>query len=107
MELEWWKMLGQQTRQNPIIAAQAVTTPTPAAPTTTSFDIPFADIGTIGGGAIGFTSYVWTYPIVWIDGPLPIVDALWLGGLAYSTGRAAATGRRVGRRLDTIEEALL
>ncbi len=110
MELEWWKLLGEQTRQSPIVAAEVVSSPPPevtSIESTPSFDVPFEQIGTIGGGAIGFTMYVWTYPIVWIDGPLPIVDALWLGGLAYSTGRAANTGRRIGQRLDTIEEVLL
>ena len=106
-ELEWWKLLGQQTRQSPIIAAEVVSSPSRSMDAQPAFDVPFETIGTVGGGAVGFTMYAWTYPIVWIDGPLPIVDAFWLAGLAVSTGRGANTGRRIGQRLDTIEEVLL
>ena len=107
MDLEWWKLLGQQTRQNPIVAAEVVNTPTPGQSTSQPFDVPFTEIGTIGGAAVGFVAYVWTYPIVWIDGPLPIVDALWLGGLAYTMSRGARAGRRLGSYADKIEEVLL
>ena len=106
LEQEWWKLLGQQTRQSPMIASQVVAAPPPK-PTQARADIPFTAIGQAAGAAIGFTSYVWTYPIVWIDGPLPIVDTLWLGGLAMATTRGARIGRDVGRQLDTIEEVLL
>jgi len=106
MELEWWKLLSQQTRQNPITTAELVQAPTPKAldPKT---DINFEAIGTIAGATIGFTSYVWTYPIVWIDGPLPIVDALWLGGLAFATNKGARIGQRYGKGIDMLEEVLL
>ncbi len=106
MELEWWKLLSQQTRQNPITTAEIVQAPTPKAldPKT---DINFEAIGTIAGATIGFGTYVWTYPIVWIDGPLPVVDALWFGGLAFNTSKWANTGRSYGKKLDTIEEVLL
>lgn len=110
MDLEWWKLLGEQTRQNPIVAAEVVNTLTPAkaaAQPSQPFDVPFTEIGTIGGAAVGFVAYVWTYPIVWIDGPLPIVDALWLGGLAYTMSRGARAGRRLGSYADKIEEVLL
>jgi len=70
-------------------------------------DIPFTQIGQTAGAAIGFTAYAWTYPIVLLDGPLPIVDTLWLGGLAMATARGARMGRDIGKRLDTIEEVLL
>lgn len=102
---EWWKLIGQQTRQSPMIVSNVVEAPTPKL--TQAADIPFTAIGQSAGAAIGFTAYVWTYPIVWIDGPLPIVDTLWLGGLAMATARGAKMGRDVGRKLDTIEEVLL
>jgi len=106
LEDEWWKLLGDQTRQSPTIAAEVVRAPNPK-PTSVRTDIPFTAIGNAAGAAIGFTAYVWTYPIVWIDGPLPIVDTLWLGGLAMATARGARIGRDVGKRLDTLEEVLL
>lgn len=104
LEQEWWKLLGQQTRQSPMITSEVVAAPPPKEVRT---DIPFTTIGNAAGAAIGFIAYVWTYPIVWIDGPLPIVDSLWLGGLAYATARGARTGRAVGQRLDQLEEVLL
>lgn len=106
MELEWWKLLSQQTRQNPITTAEIVQAPTPKAidPKT---DINFEAVGAAAGATIGFATYVWTYPIVWIDGPLPIIDALWLGGLALATHKGARIGARYGRRADLIEEVLL
>jgi hypothetical protein len=106
LEQEWWKLLGQQTRQSPMIVSDIVAAPAPKS-TQARADIPFTAIGQAVGAAIGFTSYVWTYPIVWIDGPLPIVDTLWIGGLAMATARGARMGRDVGKRLDTIEEVLL
>jgi hypothetical protein len=106
LEEEWWKLLGDQTRQSPIVAAQVVAAPPPK-PTEVRTDIPFTAIGQGVGAAVGFTAYVWTYPIVWIDGPLPIVDTLWLGGLAMATARGAKMGRDAGKKLDTIEEVLL
>jgi hypothetical protein len=105
LEQEWWKLLGQQTRQSPMIASEVVAAS--PSPTQARADIPFTAIGQAAGAAIGFTAYVWTYPIVWIDGPLPIVDTLWIGGLAMATARGARMGRDVGKRLDTIEEVLL
>jgi hypothetical protein len=106
LEQEWWKLLGDQTRQSPIVAAQVVAA-LPGKTTKVQTDIPFTEIAQAAGAAIGFTAYVWTYPIVWIDGPLPIVDALWIGGLAMATARGAKFGRDIGKRLDTIEEVLL
>lgn len=70
-------------------------------------DIPFEQIGAAAGAAFGLATYVWTYPIVWIDGPLPIVDALWFGGLAFNTAKWSNYGRKVGKNLDIIEEVLL
>jgi len=48
-----------------------------------------------------------TYPIVYLDGPLPIVDSLWLAGLALAMQRGFRMGSRIGRGLDVIEELLL
>ncbi len=96
MELEWWKLLGQQTRQNPITAAEGTQAlnSTSLKPKT---DINFEAVGTIAGATIGFTIYVWTYPIVWIDGPLPVVDAYGLVDLhsIQASGQtwAEVTGR--------------
>lgn len=107
MEIEWWKLLGAETRQSPQIVSEVVEAPPPKqSDVGAQTDIPFQEIGSIVGGAIGFTTYVWTYPITWIDGPLPIVDVLWLGGLAYSTGRGARMGSQAGKKLDIIEEVL-
>jgi len=106
LEEEWWKLLGEQTRQSPIAAARVVAAPVPDMKVTTT-DIPFTAIAQGIGAAVGFTAYVWTYPIVWIDGPLPIVDTLWLGGLAMATARGAKMGRDAGKKLDIIEEVLL
>lgn len=106
LEQEWWKLVGQQTRQSSLIVSDLVTA-TPPKTTQARADIPFTAIGQSAGASIGFTAYVWTYPIVWIDGPLPIVDTLWIGGLAMATARGAKMGRDVGRKLDTIEEVLL
>ena len=109
-ELEWWKLLGQHTRQSPVFAAEAVTAPSPKLPTATSpkfVELPFEEILGTTGAAVGFTAYVWTYPITWIDGPLPVVDAAWAVGLAYSTSRGYRMGKRVGRELDMLQEQLL
>ena len=109
-ELEWWKLLGQQSRQSPIVAAEVVTAPPPKVPAASSpkfVELPFEQIGGTTGAAIGFGSYVWTYPITWIDGPLPFVDAAWAVGLAYSTSRGYRMGKRVGRELDMLQEKLL
>ena len=104
LEQEWWRLLGEQTRQSPMITSEVVAA---APPKVSRTNIPFTTIGNAAGAAVGFTAYVWTYPIVWIDGPLPIVDSLWLGGLAYATARGARTGRNIGKRLDQLEEVLL
>lgn len=111
MTLEYWKRMGASPMSSAgtimnvgnTSAAIDASVATQSQPT----DIPFAEIGTLVGGVIGFGAFVWTYPIVWLDGPLPIIDALWLGGLTYSTIRFANMGRRTGQGLDTIEEALL
>jgi hypothetical protein len=73
----------------------------------TQTDIPFEQIGAAAGAAFGLATYVWTYPIVWVDGPLPIVDALWFGGLAFNTAKWSNWGRSFGKKLDIIEEVLL
>ena len=46
------------------------------------------------------------YPIVWLDGPLPIIDALWLGGLTFSINRGIKIGGNVGKVLDKIETVI-
>jgi hypothetical protein len=107
MEVEWWKLLGQEARQNPITTAELVEAPNPKAIDPSRSDIPFEDIGAAAGAAIGFSMYVWTYPIVWIDGPLPIVDALWFGGLVFTTSKWSNFGRRLGKKLDIAEDVLL
>lgn len=95
-EEDWLKLLGDQTRQSPTVVAQVVQA-APPKPVEVQTDIPFTAIGQGIGAAVGFTAYVWTYPIVWIDGPLPIVDTLWLGGLAMATARGAKMGRDAGK----------
>lgn len=45
-------------------------------------------IGQFAGGAI----YAASYPITWVDGPLPIVDVAW----AYGAVKAVRMGGRIG-----------
>lgn len=110
MTLEYWKRIGASPMTSSGTIMNVGNTPTAIdasiATQSQPTDIPFTEIGTIVGGLIGFGAFVWTYPIVWLDGPLPIIDALWLGGLTYSTGRGANLGRRTGKGLDIIEEGL-
>ena len=69
-------------------------------------DIPFEEIGTLVGGLIAGGIYTFTYPVVWLDGPLPLIDSVWLLGLGAATYRGASAGGRVGRALDGAESLL-
>lgn len=70
-------------------------------------DIPFTEIGAVSGALIAGGFYMFTYPIVWIDGPLPIVDAVWFAGLGLAMQRGYTVGKRVGAGFDIIEDVLL
>jgi len=93
------------TFANPIVEAQSSeqTVRSPETP----IDIPFKEIFALGGAALTGGAYMLTYPIVYLDGPLPIVDSLWLAGLALAMQRGFRMGSRIGRGLDVIEELLL
>ena len=54
--------------------------------------------GALIGQAVGYGLYSYTYPITWLDGPLPIVDLAWL----YGFHKAGRTGRRVGSTVGGI-----
>ena len=69
----------------------------------TKGDIDFEGYGTALGGVVAAGIYVFTYPIVWIDGPLPFVDSAWLLGLGAVTYRGARIGGSYGRALDQVE----
>jgi len=70
-------------------------------------DIPFTEIGATTGALIAGGIYMFTYPIVWVDGPLPIVDAVWFAGLGLAMQRGYTIGKRAGATLDVIEDVLL
>lgn len=55
--------------------------------------------GLIGGLAFGGI-YALTYPVTFIDGPLPIVDAAWAFGLVRFTRSGHAIGSEIGSWFD-------
>jgi len=67
-------------------------------------DIDFEGYGTAVGGLVAAGLYTLTYPVVWLDGPLPLIDAAWFLGLGAATFRGANLGGRAGRALDQFEE---
>jgi len=82
-----------------------VTSPTPTQSNSkTASDngnISFEQAGGVIGGIIGAGVYAVTYPITWLDGPLPFIDFAWLGGLAWATGKGIQKGAGVGRAIDS------
>lgn len=68
----------------------------------TGIEINFTRAGTIIGASSAATIYAATYPVTFIDGPLPIIDVAWAIGLAKATSFGAARGKRIGMALDLI-----
>ena len=62
------------------------------------YEIGFGAAGAVAGAAL----YSLTYPIVWIDGPLPLVDAAWVAGLFRFTKGGYEIGSFVGEIFDTL-----
>lgn len=52
------------------------------------------------GAAVGATVYSLTYPVTFIDGPLPIVDIAWAFGLIRFTRTSGRLGQEIGSWLD-------
>ena len=50
----------------------------------------------ITGAAIAASIYSISYPITWVDGPLPFVDAAWLAGLLRVTRAGYDAGEFIG-----------
>ena len=49
-------------------------------------------IGWTIGATIAGGLYVWTYPVTWLDGPLPIIDVAW----AWGFSKAVRAGGKYG-----------
>ena len=60
----------------------------------------WADRGAAAGGLIAAGLYSLSYPITFVDGPLPFVDAAWLYGLYRTTRTGSEIGRTAGSWLD-------
>lgn len=103
LRLLYWS----QGHKNPLVATYEAPEITSTQSNQPKIDIPFKEIFGMGGAAITGTAYAMTYPIVWLDGPLPIVDGLWLAGFALAVNRGYRLGSRIGKGLDVIEEVLL
>ena len=56
------------------------------------FDIPTSEIGTRIGQFVAGGIYLTTYPITFVDGPLPVVDLAW----AYGGVKAVRVGGTIG-----------
>ena len=52
------------------------------------------------GGAVAAGIYATTYPVTFIDGPLPFVDIAWAYGLVRMTRTGANIGSEVGSWFD-------
>lgn len=67
-----------------------------SAPQSSSFEAPGSEIGTRLGQAVGGIIYATTYPVVWVDGPLPIVDVVWAFGMVKAIRTGGQIGNQVG-----------
>lgn len=56
--------------------------------------------GAVSGGLAFAGLYSLTYPVTWVDGPLPFVDAAWAFGLLRFTRAGTQIGREVGSWFD-------
>lgn len=52
------------------------------------------------GAAVGATVYGLTYPVTFVDGPLPIIDIAWAFGMIRFTRASGRLGQEVGSWLD-------
>jgi hypothetical protein len=55
--------------------------------------------GTIGAG-IAAGVYMTTFPVVALDGPAPVIDALWFAGFLRTTRAGYEVGSTIGSTLD-------
>lgn len=67
-----------------------------SAPQSSSFEAPGSEIGTRLGQVAGGIIYATTYPVVWVDGPLPIVDVVWAFGMVKAIRMGGNVGNQVG-----------
>ncbi len=63
-------------------------------------DSKYAQIGGMIGGAIAGGLYSLSYPVTFVDGPLPFVDAAWLYGLLRVSNTGYDIGYTAGSWLD-------
>ena len=63
-------------------------------------DNTWASVGAVAGGVIAGGIYALTYPITWIDGPLPIVDFAWAMGLTRIVYKGSQAGGEIGSWFD-------
>lgn len=52
------------------------------------------------GAAVGATVYSLTYPVTFVDGPLPIIDIAWAFGMVRFTRSTARLGQEMGSWFD-------
>lgn len=52
------------------------------------------------GAVVSAGIYATTYPVVWLDGPLPFVDIAWAYGLVRATRAGANIGSEIGSWFD-------
>jgi hypothetical protein len=81
----------QFSAESPIIGI-----PARASPQSSSFEAPGSEIGTRLGQIAGGIIYATTYPVVWVDGPLPIVDVVWAFGMVKAVRLGGNIGSQVG-----------
>ena len=60
----------------------------------------YEDLGGLLGAAVFGGIYALTYPVTFIDGPLPFVDAAWAFGLVRFMRAGHAIGGEVGSWID-------
>lgn len=70
-----------------------------SAPQSSSFEAPGSEVGTRLGQIAGGLVYATTYPVVWVDGPLPIVDVVWAFGMVKAIRTGGQIGNYVGEAI--------
>ncbi len=63
-------------------------------------DTKYAQVGGMIGGAIAAGLYSLSYPVTFVDGPLPFVDAAWIYGLLRVSNTGYDIGYTAGSWLD-------
>jgi len=56
--------------------------------------------GYYAGAALGASVYALTYPVTFVDGPLPIIDIAWAFGMVRFTRASANLGGEIGSWFD-------